>query len=138
MSTGRGIIRLQHYKKRRLWGSFVDRQGKRPGLIESGGLPGHDQFRKKMLIISATATIPYHTTMLTFYAQKTDTCKTPLSLLTDLRAKKPWTHVPRTWGNKPLSFSIGLAESPLGSRPLLYTGYGPERPFFFTKSRLGF
>ena len=36
-------------------GSFVDRQGKRPGLIESGGLPG--QFRKKMLIISATADI---------------------------------------------------------------------------------
>ena len=45
----------KNLQKRRLWGSFVDRQGKRPGLIESGGFPG--QFRKKMSIISATADI---------------------------------------------------------------------------------
>ena len=48
-------INLQILQKRRLWGSFVDRKGKRAGPIESGGFPG--QFLKKMLIISATADI---------------------------------------------------------------------------------
>ena len=37
----------KNLQKRRLWGSFVDRQGNRPGPIESGGFPS--QFRKKKM-----------------------------------------------------------------------------------------